>query len=282
MALNCLGETIDIHGGGLDLVFPHHENEVAQSTCANGVHYARYWMHNGLLTMSGGRKMGKSLGNVINIRDALATVPAEALRLYYLQNHYRSPLPWSDTALLTALGMLSRMYDALEKGEEMEGRESVERLVSDFGEDAARVVDLSERFDERCHAALDEDFNTAQALGVVFELTRAVNRFANQKNARRRGAPVVAGALRALRSLASTLGLLTMSVEEFQEEVRAKRLAAMGLSRIEIEERIAERIQARSSRDWERSDRIRDELDAMGITLMDNADGVSWRIKLVE
>ena len=97
MACSCLGDEIDIHGGGLDLVFPHHENEVAQSECASSKTFARYWMHNGMLTMSGGQKMGKSLGNVINIRDAL--YPAEVIRLYLLQNHYRSSLPWSATAL---------------------------------------------------------------------------------------------------------------------------------------------------------------------------------------
>ena len=99
MANCCLGEEIDIHGGGLDLVFPHHENEIAQSEAASGKPFARYWMHNGLLTMKGGQKMGKSLGNVINIRDALKEYPAEAIRLYLLQNHYRSPIPWSSTAL---------------------------------------------------------------------------------------------------------------------------------------------------------------------------------------
>ncbi|MCA9319906.1 MAG: cysteine--tRNA ligase, partial [Planctomycetes bacterium] len=114
-----LGATIDIHGGGLDLVFPHHENEIAQSECCNGVPYARYWLHNGLLTMTGGQKMGKSLGNVINVRDALAQFPAEALRLYYLQNHYRSPLPWSNEALPDALRMLARLYDAREAAEAM-------------------------------------------------------------------------------------------------------------------------------------------------------------------
>ena len=104
MANATFGEQIDIHGGGLDLVFPHHENEVAQSECASSKQYVKYWMHNGLLTMSGGQKMGKSLGNVINIRDALQSYPAEAIRLYLLQNHYRSSLPWSSTALREAFG----------------------------------------------------------------------------------------------------------------------------------------------------------------------------------
>ncbi len=282
MALDTLGETIDIHGGGLDLVFPHHENEVAQSTCANGSHYARHWMHNGLLTMGGGQKMGKSLGNVINIQVALSRFPAEALRLYYLQNQYRSPLPWSEEALPAALSMLSRMYDAVEKAEAMQGAEPVDRLVADLGDDAKRVVELGEGFAERFHAALDEDFNTAQALGVVFELARAVNRFANHKKAKKRGGPVVAGALAALRSLAPNLGLLQMDVEAFQEEVKDKRLADMGLSRETVEAKIQERNDARAAKDWAKSDELRLELEKIGVLLNDTAEGVTWRLRLTD
>ncbi len=282
MALDCLGETIDIHGGGLDLVFPHHENEVAQSSCANGTHYARYWMHNGLLTMGGGQKMGKSLGNVINIREALSKFPAEALRLYYLQNQYRSPLPWSTEALPQALGMLSRMYDAIEKAEAMAGEEPAERVIADLGSDAARVAELASGFSERFYSALDEDFNTAQALGVVFEIARAVNRFANHKKAKKRGAPVVKEALEALRLLAPTLGLLQMDVSDFQEEVKAKCLAAKNLTREVVEEKIAAREAARKSKDWARSDELRGELEAMGVSVMDTADGATWRLNFVD
>ncbi len=282
MALDTLGETIDIHGGGLDLVFPHHENEVAQSTCANGARYARHWMHNGLLTMGGGQKMGKSLGNVINIQVALSKFPAEALRLYYLQNQYRSPLPWSEEALPAALSMLSRMYDALEKAEAMQGAEPIDQLVVDLGEDAKRVVELGEGFAERFHAALDEDFNTAQALGVVFELARAVNRFANHKKAKKRGGPVVAGAIAALRSLAPNLGLLQMDVEAFQEEVKDKRLADMGLSREAVEGKIQARNDARSAKEWAKSDELRLELEKIGVLLNDTAEGVTWRLRLTD
>ena len=121
MSLKHLGERFDIHGGGIDLVFPHHENEIAQSECGNKCSYANYWMHNGLLTMSSGQKMGKSLGNVFNVCDVLEVFPAETLRMYYLQNLYRSALPWSDTSLSDALGMLARLYEAREKAEAMGG-----------------------------------------------------------------------------------------------------------------------------------------------------------------
>ena len=149
MSKACLGETVDIHGGGLDLVFPHHENEIAQSECGNGKPYARYWMHNGLLTMSSGQKMGKSLGNVINVCEALDSFPAEALRLYYLQNHYRSPLPWDEESLTTALGMLARLYEARETAEAMQGEEDPARVAKELGADAEAVFSLGQQFEER-------------------------------------------------------------------------------------------------------------------------------------
>ena len=280
MAGACLGETIDIHGGGLDLVFPHHENEVAQSECGHGAHFTRYWMHNGLLTMTSGQKMGKSLGNVINIRDALAAFPAESLRLYYLQNLYRSPLPWNDSALPDALGMLARLYEARELAQGMGGEEKAELVAEQLGADAVRVLELGQSFEERFYGALDDDFNTAQALGYAFELARAINRFGNHKKARKRGGPVVAPALEALNHLTSALSLLSMDSASFQEEVKTKRLGAMGISRDEVEAKIAERMEARSAKDWAKADAIRDELDAMQILVMDTAEGCGWRVRL--
>ncbi len=280
MGLDCLGETIDIHGGGLDLVFPHHENEIAQSEAATGKPFARYWMHNGLLTMAGGRKMGKSEGNVITIREALAAFPAEVLRLYYLQNHYRSPLPWDAGALPEALGMLSRLYEAREWAEAMGGEEPAEQVAQALGGEAREVLAQSAGFRERFLAALDEDFNTAKALGVVFELVRAVNRFANHKKARRRGGPVVAGALEAFALVSQTLGLLSMDVHAFNEEVKDKRLGALGLDRAAVEALLAERAEARAAKDWARADAIRDELLEKQILIMDRPGGVDWRIRV--
>ena len=280
MAFSELGETFDIHGGGLDLVFPHHENEIAQSECGNKAHYARWWMHNGLLTMASGQKMGKSLGNVINIDVALADFPAEVLRLYYLQNHYRSPLPWSGEALPEALGMLSRLYEARDTAEAMGGDEPVETLVQQLGKEAARVYELGSSFTERWYAAMDEDFNTAQAMGYLFELSRAINRFANHKKARKRGGPVVAPALKAFELAASTVGLMAMPTQDFLEEVKVKRLRVMGVERADIDAKLAARQEHRANKEWAASDAIRDELDVMGIVVMDGADGVEWRVKL--
>lgn len=205
MAWKTLGETIDIHGGGLDLVFPHHENEVAQSECAHGARYANYWMHNGLLTMQSGQKMGKSLGNVVNIHELLGDYPAEALRLYYLQNHYRHPLPFDENALPDALGMLARLYEAREVAEAMGGDEEPDSVARALGVDAMRVLELSRSFEQVLYACLDDDFNTAAALGHTFELARAVNRMSNHKKATRRGGPVAAEALGAFALLPDTL-----------------------------------------------------------------------------
>jgi cysteinyl-tRNA synthetase len=280
MSMGCIGETFDIHGGGLDLVFPHHENEVAQSEAHTHKTYANYWMHNGMLTMANGQKMGKSLGNVWNVQNALDAFPAEALRLYYLQALYRSSLPWGDEALPDALSSLCRLYEAREVAEAMGGQEDASQVARDLGEDAARVLELSNNFQGQFLGALDDDFNTAKAMASVFELVRAVNRFANHKKAKKRGGPVVKGALAAFELVSNALSILSMDVDAFQEEVKAKRCAAMGIERSDIEAKIQARTDARANKDWAASDALRDELDAAGIVLMDGSETTTWRIRI--
>jgi cysteinyl-tRNA synthetase len=280
MSKCCLGEEIDIHGGGLDLVFPHHENEIAQSEASSGKKFSRYWMHNGLLTMKGGQKMGKSLGNVINIEDALQDYPAEAVRIYLLQNHYRSPLPWSGEALDEALAMLARLYEAIELAESFNGQERAEDVAKSLGEDAQTVLDLGTSFQEKMLNFLDEDFNTSGVLGLAFELARAINRFAAHKKAKKRGGPLVVAALEGLRSMNAAIGLLGADAASFQDEVKQKCLRRLGLDATQVEAQLAARQEARANKDWATSDQIRDELDAQGILIMDTADGVEWRVKL--
>ncbi|MBM4291449.1 MAG: cysteine--tRNA ligase [Deltaproteobacteria bacterium] len=285
MSREQLGAQIDIHGGGLDLVFPHHENEVAQSECASGEPFARYWMHNGLITMASGQKMGKSLGNVFNIREALAVFPAEALRLYLLQNHYRTALPWSETSLTEALSMLARLYEAKEVAGQLarepgEAQESPAAAAQALGEDAAAALALAEGFEARLYGALDEDFNTAQALALAFELARAVNRLAGHKRAKRRAGPIAALALAAFERFSAALHLLGAAPGEFTEEVKRKRLAPLGLTAEEVEGLLAARAAARAAKDWAESDRLRDLLDARGVAVMDTPAGAEWRVKL--
>ncbi len=280
MAWETLGETIDIHGGGLDLVFPHHENEIAQSECAHGVPYARFWMHNGLLTVSDGRKMGKSEGNSLWIRDLLRDYPAEAMRLYYLQCHYRSPLPFDDDTLSEALGMLARLYEAREVAERMTGTEDADAAAKALGADALEVLALGRAFPDQLASTLADDFNTAAALGHLFELARAVNRLSNQPKAIERGGPVVAPALAAFAMVPSALGVLAHSTAEFQADINKKRLPALGITAARIEELVAERAAARAAKDWARAAAIRDELEGKSIAVMDRGNESEWRVRL--
>jgi len=288
MIADTLGPTIDIHGGGLDLVFPHHENERAQGTCAHGAPYARWWMHNGLITRvkrgEGGElvqdaKMGKSLGNVVNIRDVLVDYPAEALKLYYLQAHYRSPLPWTPSSLDDALANLARLYEARETARAMKGDEPIDDVVASLGEDAATLRALASSFVTRMTEALDDDFHTARATSAAYELARAVNRFANHKKAMKRGGPLGRLAAEALDHLA-VLGILQQDWATFDAEIKAKRLPARGVTPADIEALLTERTDARASKDWSRADTIRDRLVALGVVVMDRADGVDWKLDL--
>ncbi len=280
MAKTTLGDTIDIHGGGLDLVFPHHENELAQSTCGNQADYARFWMHHGLLTMASGQKMGKSFGNCISVKDALSKFPAETLRLYYLQNHYRSPLPWDSESLVDGLAMLSRLYEAREVAETMTGEEPPDNVAKSMGKEAQILLELGRNFSEKFYAAMDQDFNTALAIAHLLELSRAINRFGNLKKAQTRGGPVVAPALEAFALIRESIGLMKMDSEAFHTEVKEKRLEAMGISASDIDKLIEERSQARSDKEWKRADEIREELEAKSILVMDLPGGVQWRVRL--
>jgi cysteinyl-tRNA synthetase len=237
-------------------------------------------MHNGLLTMTGGQKMGKSLGNVINIRDALKEYPAEAVRLYLLQNHYRSALPWSGTALNEALSMLARLYEAKEQALALNGSEQPEQLAKSMGADAQKLWELAQQYERNLYTALDKDFNTAIALSHTFELARAINRFSAHKKAKKRGGPLVARALDGFAKFGDALGLLQADPSDFQEEVKTKRLQAMGLDASEIEGQLLARQEARTQKEWAESDRIRDSLAQQGVVVMDTPQGVSWKLSL--
>ena len=283
MSTTALGTSFDIHGGGIDLVFPHHENEIAQSECATGhAPYARYWMHNGHVTM-GETKMSKSLGNFIRIRDILDQVPAEALRLLYAESHYRSPLPYSSDRLMESVVALDRLYHAKEVLETMAAREpaaSASDLVRDLGEPAEELHARSTGFAALVSASMDDDFNTAATVGHLFELVRAVNRFGNNKKWLKRSAALAGPALEAFALAARVLGIGALSSEEWFCEVRTRRLAALGKTEQDIQARIDARIEARNARDWDAADAIREELDALGVVLMDGPAGTSWRMKV--
>lgn len=246
MAEKHLGETIDIHGGGQDLVFPHHENELAQSVCAHdGAVFARYWLHNGLLSVEH-TKMSKSLGNIMLVRELLDQAPGEAIRLALLSAHYRKPLDWSDEVLEEARRMLDRLYGALRDvphdDETLPGAEPPPAFL----------------------AALEDDLNTPKALAELFNVARELNR--SDDDARRR--ELAAG----LRAGGAVLGLLDASPETWFAGA-----AGDGDEAGEIERLIEAREAARARKDYDEADRIRDQLAARGILIEDSAEGTRWR-----
>ncbi len=244
MACSLLGERFDIHGGGMDLQFPHHENEIAQSEGALGHPFVNYWIHNGFLQLDD-EKMSKSLGNFFTIRDVLKLYDAEVIRFFILRAHYRSPLNYSDVHLNDAKGALTRLYTALKE------------VTPDQA-----PLDREEAFAQRFAAAMDDDFNTPVAVAVLFELANEVNR---EKS------PVLA---RQLKQLAEILGLLQRSPCEFLQAMPTEN----GLSVVEIEARITARRAAKETRQFALADQIRAELLAAGIVLEDKPEGLTeWR-----
>ena len=249
MSTHCLGNHFDIHGGGMDLQFPHHENEIAQSEGATGCRFVNYWMHNGFVQVDE-EKMSKSLGNFFTVREILARYQPEEVRYFILASHYRSPLNYSDDHLDQARAALTRLYTALRDvppGEALQDSE----------------------YQRRFSAAMDDDFNSAEALAVLFELARELNR------AREAGAEE-AGALAAtLLGLGARLGILQADPLQYLRGQPDR--AVGGLTDGEIEARIQARLDARARQDWAEADRIRDELQVAGIQLEDGAGTTRWR-----
>ena len=255
MSNRYLGKTIDLHCGGMDLQFPHHENEIAQSEAANGCEFVHYWLHNGFLNIDN-QKMSKSLGNFFTVREAATAYGYETIRFFMLSAHYRSPLNYSRESLEQAQAALDRLYTA---------RDNLDFLCEN-GEDGPmtaeeqKVADSLPTFRERFQTAMDDDLNTADAMGVLFDLVRTVNTALEGKPTKG-----LAEACRAMfRELIDVMGLLyaRKKADSLDEKVEAM---------------IAARQQARKEKNFAEADRIRDELKAMGIELMDTPQGVKWK-----
>ncbi|MEW6428399.1 MAG: cysteine--tRNA ligase [Thermodesulfobacteriota bacterium] len=274
MSGKLLGATFDIHGGGKDLIFPHHENEIAQSEGANGVPFARHWIHHGFVTIRD-EKMSKSLGNFLTIRDVLDHYQPEVLRCFVFATHYRNPLDFSETAMKDAESGLDRLYQCAAAIELLpEGREGAKSVVADG--DRAHLAG----FDERFRAAMDNDFNTAQALGQIFEVAKTLNRIrqALPKNAAAADVQLLRDGLAGLRQAAAVMGLLREAPATYLERKRERFLQGLDIGRADIERLIAERTAARRDRNWQRADEIRDILLGKGIELKDGPAGTTWDI----
>jgi cysteinyl-tRNA synthetase len=241
-----LGETIDIHGGGQDLIFPHHENEIAQGTCAhNGKLYCRYWLHNGFVTVAE-EKMSKSLGNVLLVHDLLQGAPGEAIRLVLLSSHYRQPLDWTDTALHQAKAGLDRLYGALRRLEDVVIGTQDKAVSAEFNE------------------ALEDDMNTPKALAELFQIAKLANTATEIEELRRLKGQLLAGG--------DQLGLLQADPEDW-----FSRSAHASIDADEIERLIAERNAARSAKNYALADQIRGELARQGVRIEDGPEGTRWR-----
>jgi cysteinyl-tRNA synthetase len=255
MSTKYLGQPFDIHGGGRDLMFPHHENEIAQSEAASGLPLARYWLHNGLLTVSG-EKMSKSLGNFFTISEILETNDPVALRQLFLSSHYRSPMDFSPEALDEASKAADRIYETIERV--ARGR----RQKVDVPESA-----LIDAF----RGEMDDDFNTPRALALIFDEVRALNRLIDEKKS-----PGLERRAAALRSMCDALGLLQ---EGYLERKKQRWLRKGFVSLREIEELISRRDGARKEKNWQEADRIRLELQSKGVVIEDTPGGTIWKVK---
>ena len=250
MSTCALGDTFDIHGGGSDLMFPHHENEIAQSEAATGATFAKLWMHNGPLRIDD-KKMSKSLGNFFTVREVLAAYKPEIVRHLLISSHYRSPINYSQQSLSQSVKAVERFYHCLK----------------DLDLAATKTLTNS-RFEKAFRRAMDDDFNTPEALSVLFEMVSEIHQLKGED-------PALANQLGALLvRLGGSLGLLQAEPAAFlQHSVEAD------LDKAEIERLVAERVAARASRDWRRADEIRDQLSELNVVIEDSVGGSTWRIE---
>ena len=257
MSTKYLGQPFDIHGGGMDLIFPHHENEIAQSEAAFDIPFTRYWIHNELLQINQ-KKMSKSLGNFFTIQETLDRHEAVALRHYFFVSHYRSPLDFSEEGLEEAESAVARIYETLER---------VERST---GGPAVADASLLDEF----RREMDDDFNTPRALALIHEEVRSLNRLLDQGNA-----GGLASRKAALDEIGKVLGIVEERPEAFLSRKKMRWLSKVGLSEGEVEELIRRRDEARRGKKWAEADQIRSELRERGIALEDSPGGTLWKVQ---
>jgi len=264
MSSEYLGETFDIHGGGKDLCFPHHENEIAQSESVSGKPFVKYWIHNGFVNINQ-EKMSKSLGNFLMIKDVLKTYHPEAVRLFLLSNHYRSPIDFTEKAMDEAFSGLDKIYALVERAEKKIGPIQNKEIKSG---------DCWQRFCE----AMDDDFNSARGIGVIFETVRSINRFLDQDKISEEIKKTIQSDHSDILRIGSVLGLLTEQPKVYFEKKQTRALEQKSIDPDVIDKIVKERDAARKAKDWKEADRIRKQLDDMNIILEDRPEGTIWKI----
>jgi cysteinyl-tRNA synthetase len=274
MALKHLGETFDIHGGGADLIFPHHENEIAQSEAYTGKPFVRFWVHNGFITVDK-EKMSKSLGNFFTIKEILEKFDGEAVRFFLLSTHYRSPIEFSDEQLREAEASIDRYYTtALRIRDFLSGDNAKEKSVPD----EKIVAGLIEKFRGDFDEAMDDDFNTALAIGNIFEVIRVLNKYLDGRPSGKRAVDLVTQSRQLLNETGSVLNMFQRTPEEWRKALM--KVKHIDLAESDIAARIEERMRARERKAWADADRIRKELEDKGILLEDKKDVTAWKVKI--
>ncbi|TAL26215.1 MAG: cysteine--tRNA ligase [Nitrospirae bacterium] len=273
MSIKHLAESFDIHGGGADLIFPHHENEIAQSEAYTGKPFVKYWIHNGFITIDK-EKMSKSLGNFFTIKEVLGKYDPEVVRFFLLATHYRSPIEFSDEQLKEAEVSIDRYYTTLIRiSDFMTGSGGGEKTT---GSQKA-FEDAVNSFKEKIQAAMDDDFNTAFTLGHIFELIREANRFLDAKPSGQKAAELMLKTKGLLSEAGGVLNIFSRTPDEWRTALmRSKKIQ---MTEQDVLVKIKEREEARQKKDWAASDAIRKELDEKGIILEDKKDGTAWKIK---
>ncbi|MBI5100573.1 MAG: cysteine--tRNA ligase [Nitrospirae bacterium] len=274
MSLKHLGVTFDIHGGGADLIFPHHENEIAQSEAFTGKPFVKYWVHNGFITVDK-EKMSKSLGNFFTIKDILNKFDSEPVRYFLLSTHYRSPIEFSDEQLKEAEASIDRYYTTV-----LRTRDFLAQAVTveKSAPDEKVLEDLLGRFIPGFMEAMDDDFNTALAIGGIFELIRVLNKYMDGKPAGAKASSLINRAQDLLKEAGGVLNIFNRTPEQWYKALMVSK--NISLTEADIEAKIADRRKARADKDWTAADLIRKELEEKGIILEDKKDGTGWKVKV--
>ena len=267
MSTEYLGETFDIHGGGKDLIFPHHENEIAQSEGAFGKPFARFWIHNGFVNINQ-EKMSKSLGNFLMIKDILKSFHPEAVRLFLLSSHYRSPIDFTDKAMDEASAGLDKIYALLERVEE-------NKELSEINN-----IEPGNYYKQFCEA-MDDDFNTARGIGVLFEAVRNINRLLdeNKEGLSQDAIKDIISCKSDILKIGGILGIINESPKIYFDKKRSSGLEKRSIDPALIEKMIKDRTDARKAKNWEKADQIRKELAKMNIIIEDRPEGTVWKVK---